>query len=134
MSKIVYIAFCVSLLNTNPKCYNFTSISKLLSELTIFIKYYSQEVTGLCLSRIYELRCFTDLLSSSISSRYSRYVNRLTTTELLQYAQFTTIFYRASWLKLLTFSNLGRNAVCHKSAISQFISVPSDKFRVSYLN
>jgi len=50
ISQIVHFALCVSLLNTKPKCYNFASISQLLTELTIFIKHRIRDIIGLCLS------------------------------------------------------------------------------------
>ena len=51
ISQIVHFALWVSLLNTKPKCHNFTIISQLLTKLTIFIKHRIRDVIGLCLSQ-----------------------------------------------------------------------------------
>jgi hypothetical protein len=50
ISQSVYFALCISLFNTKPKCYNFTSFSQILTELTIFIKHHIRDFIVVYLS------------------------------------------------------------------------------------
>ena len=58
----------------------------------------------LCISRINELRYLTYLLSRSM-------ITKVQLKKLSKHEQFVLTSYLASWFKLMTFPNLGRNTI-----------------------